>query len=107
MNDADLDSLIRQTHPKPQFAASFQREVWARVTTAEEKSWSARWRCWAQEFFLSLSRPAPALAVVTATLVLGAVLGSLTVPDRPSSGHRSAYLTSINPLRAAHAAMQE
>ncbi len=107
MNDADRDSLIRQTHPKPQFAASFQREVWARVTIAEEQSWSAQWRRWTQNLFLSLARPAPALAVVAAMLVLGAGLGSLTAPDRSSSGQRSAYLTSINPLRAAHAAMQE
>ena len=107
MNDAELVSLIRQTHSTPQFATSFQREVWARVTIAEEQSWSAQWRRWTQNLFLGLARPAPALAVVTAMLVLGAGLGSLSTLDRPSNEQRSDYLTSINPLRAAHAAMQE
>jgi hypothetical protein len=107
MNDDELHSLIRQTQPKPEFPASFQREVWSRITVAEQQSWVARWRRWSQDLFLWMAQPAPAVAMVTTMLILGAGLGSLTAPDRNTSALRTAYDTSINPLKAAHVAMPE
>lgn len=105
MNDDELDSLIRQTHPKPEFPASFQREVWAQIAVAEQQSWSAQWRQFCQMLFLRLARPVPAFATVTAMLMVGITLGSLTAPDQ-SESMRTAYFASINPLNTAHASMQ-
>ena len=104
MNDDELHSLIRETQPKPDFPASFQREVWARITVTAQQSWTARWRQWSQDFFLWMARPAAAVALVTTMLILGAGIGSLTAPDRNASALRTAYATSINPLKAAHVA---
>lgn len=106
MNDDELHSLIRQTHPKPEFPVSFQREVWARIAGAEQRSWAARWRQWSETLFLWLARPAPAMATVVVTLGLGIGLGTLTATDN-SEAMRIAYVASINPLAAAHADMQE
>ena len=106
MNDDELHALIRQTHPQPVFKASFQREVWARIAVAEQHSWSAQWRRWSQELFLWVARPAPALATVMVTLGLGIGLGGITAPN-DRTAMRTAYVTSINPLKAAHAAMPE
>ena len=107
MNDDQLHSLIRQTQPKPEFPASFQRDVWARITVAEQQSWLARWRQWSQNLFLWMGQPAPAVAMVTMMLILGAGLGSLTAPDRNAPALRTAYAASINPLKAAHVATPE
>ena len=107
MNDDALDSLIRQTHPKPECPASFQREIWARIAVAEQQSWAGQWRQWTQNLFLSLARPVPAMAVVTAMLIVGVSLGSLTVPVRKAAELRTAYVSSINPLHAAHVAIRE
>ncbi len=106
MNDDELDSLIRQTHPKPEFPASFQREVWAQIAVAEQHSWSTLWSQWGQRLFLWLARPLPAVATVAFLLAAGISLGGLTAPDR-SETLRHAYATSINPLRAAHNHMMQ
>lgn len=105
MNDDDLHLLIRQTQPKPEFSASFQREVWARIAVAEQRSWSAQWRQWSESLFRWIAQPAPAVAVVTAMLVLGVSLGSLTSANNEPAHLRTAYVASINPLTAAHVAM--
>lgn len=105
MNDEDLDSLIRQTQPKSQFPASFQREVWAQIAVAGQQSWSGQWQQWSQMLFLWLARPMPALATVTVMLAIGISLGSLTAPDR-GEAMRTTYFASINPLNAALNTMQ-
>lgn len=107
MNDDELHHLIRQTQPRPDFPASFQREVWARITVAEQQSWAAQWRQWSQDLFQWLARPAHAVALVTTMLILGAGLGNLTATDRKAADQRSAYAASINPLKAAHVALSE
>lgn len=107
MNDDELHSLIRQTHPKPVLPASFQREVWARIAVSEQQSWSAQWRQWSQGLFLWIARPAPAVAMVTIMLVLGVGLGSLTAPGTKLAELRTAYAASINPMTVAHDATRE
>ncbi len=101
MNDNELDSLIRQSQPQPAFSAFFQREVWARIAIEEQQSWATRW----QQFIQWIAQPAPALATVTLTLGLGIGLGNLTAPSQ-GEAMRLAYVVSINPIHAAHAAMQ-
>lgn len=105
MNDDEIDSLIRRTHPKPEFPATFQREVWAQIAVAEQQSWSSQWKQWSQMLFLWLARPLPAVACVTVMLATGISLGSLTTPDQ-SASMREAYFASINPLKSAHSSMQ-
>lgn len=102
MNDDELDSLIRSTHPEPEFPASFQREVWARIAVAEQQSWAAQWRHFLQVLFVGIARPAPAVAFVVTMLVMGVGLGSLTAPGNSVSAQRNAYAASINPVTAAH-----
>lgn len=102
MNDDELDSLIRQTQPKPEFSASFQREVWARIAVDEQQSWAARW----QRLFQWIARPAPAFATVLLMLGLGVGLGSLNTSDR-SVVMRAAYADSINPFKMSQASMHE
>jgi len=102
MNDDELDDLIRQTHPRPDFSASFQREIWGRIAVAEQTSWTARCRRWSESFFQQLARPALAVTAVMTMLLLGAGLGRLTTSDDDPAALRSAYITSINPLAASH-----
>ena len=107
MNDDELNSLIRQTQPKPEVPMSFQREVWARIAVTGQQSWAARLRQRSRAFFQWMAQPAPACTVVATMLLLGAGLGNLTAPERNISALRSAYAASINPLNAAHAATKE
>lgn len=102
MNDDELDHLIRWTYSPPEFSPSFQREVWARVSVAQGGSRAAGGRRWMEAFFPVLGRPATALAAVLVMLLLGVGLGKLTVPQPDPVELRSAYLTSIHPLMAAH-----
>ena len=107
MNEDELNDLIRQTHPKPEFPSTFQREVWARVSVAEQTSWSARYRRWRESFFPALAQPATAMAVVMTTLLLGAGLGQIVSSEHNAEASRDAYLASINPVAAAHIANRE
>jgi hypothetical protein len=101
MNDDELHDLIRQTHPKPEFSPSFQREIWARIAVAEKQSWTAQWRQWSESLFRWVAQPAPAMAVVTVMLLLGSGLGRMITPDNDHAALRTAYVTSINPVVAA------
>jgi len=107
MNDHDLDSLIRQTHPKLDMPASFNREVWERISVAGQDSWGAKWHEFADALFLWIARPAPALAVFTVMLMAGAGLGGLTMKESSASAQRTAYFASINPLHPAHLSERE
>ena len=106
MNDHELDSLIRQSHPRMELPASFNREVWERVSVASPASALGGWRDIAEALFLWISRPAPAVAVIAVMLVFGAGLGGLTVRESSASAQRNAYFASINPLHPAHIAAQ-
>lgn len=107
MNDDELHDLIRQTHPKPEFPSSFQRDVWARVSVAEQTSWSARYRRWSESLFQTLAQPAPAMAVVMTTLLLGAGLGQIVSSGNNAESSLGAYVASVNPVAAAHLANRE
>lgn len=106
MNDDELHDLIRQTHPKPEFSSSFQREIWARIAVAEQQSWMARWRQWSESLFRWVAQPAPAMAVITVMLLVGAGFGRLLTPDTNHAALRTAYVASINPLVAARLSTQ-
>ncbi|MBL9155420.1 MAG: hypothetical protein JNK37_23280 [Verrucomicrobiales bacterium] len=107
MNDDELHDLIRQAHPKPEFSPSFQRDVWARVSVAEQTSWSALYRRWGESLFQTLAQPAPAMAVVMTTLLFGAGLGRIVSSENNAEFSRDAYVASINPVAAAHLANRE
>ncbi|CAN5787842.1 hypothetical protein BH11VER1_BH11VER1_37800 [soil metagenome] len=107
MNDDELHTLIRQAHPKPEFPSSFQRDVWARVAVAEQQSWATQWRHWSESLFRWVAQPVPAIALVLATLIVGASFGQLTTPDSESDALHRTYAASINPVTAAHLAHQK
>lgn len=107
MNDDELYDLIRQTHPKPEFTTSFQREIWTRAALAEKQSWKAEWRLWSDSLFRWIAQPAPSMAVVSTMLILGIGLGQLMTPNNKSTNLRSAYLASINPVVTAHLTIQK
>jgi len=97
MNDLELDQLIRQSTPKPEFESAFQREVWARIAIAEQ----SRKRgpvAWVEAALAFLSRPAPAFATAAVMLLLGAGLGWNLPGSQDPAASRDAYLASINPL---------
>jgi hypothetical protein len=106
MNDDDLHALIRQTQARPEFPASFQREVWARIALVEQHSWAEQWQRLSHASLRWLARPAPAFAAVAVMLVAGVGLGGLTASDMNAAALRHTYFASINPLNPAHAAMQ-
>lgn len=107
MNEDEMDKLIRECGPPPQFPASFQRDVWQRIAVAEQKSvrgWL--FRCCA-EALLGLTRPAAAVATVAAMFLIGASLGGLTSPRPITEAElKAAYAVSINPIASAHAAQE-
>ena len=102
MNDDELHQLIRGSQPKVEVPTSFTRDVWARIAVAEQQSWAAQWRQFAQSALLWVAKPAPAFAVVSTMLVIGAGLGNLTAPVPSTAALRSSYQASINPFGAAH-----
>jgi hypothetical protein len=106
MNDDELHDLIRQSQPKPEFPVSFQREVWARIAIAEQQSWSAQWQRWCQSLIQWVAQPSAAVAMVATMLIAGAGLGHLSGSRDGTASLQSAYLSSINPVAAAHATRQ-
>jgi len=107
MNDHELDSLIRQSHPKMELPASFNREVWERVSVASPVSAIGSWREIVDGLLLWIAKPVPAVAVITVMLAAGAGLGGFTVSESSASAQRTAYFASINPLHPAHLPTQE
>ncbi|MEY4484515.1 MAG: hypothetical protein RL693_1967 [Verrucomicrobiota bacterium] len=107
MNDDELQALIRQAHPKPEFSSSFQRDVWARIAVVEQQSWATQWQQWSESLFRWVAQPAPAVALVLTMLIVGAGFGRLTTPDSETAALHSTYAASINPVTAAHLAHQK
>lgn len=104
MTDNELDQLIRQAQPTPEIPASFQREVWARIATAQKASWIERWRQVGESILNVVVQPAPAVAIVMSMLLLGTGLGRLTTGNYRPADARIAYISSITPLAAVHPA---
>ncbi len=107
MNDDELDFLIRRSHPQPEFPASFEREIWARIAVAEQQSWLARWRQWRQAVLLWIARPVPALALGAIMLIVGVGLGNLSRREDEAAAMRAVYVASINPFPEDHGIMQK
>jgi hypothetical protein len=97
MNDLELDDLIRATQPEPVFPSSFQREVWTRIAAAGTQT--SGWKGWADSIFGILARPTPAIALVTLTLAVGAMLGRNATNGAADAKNLESYLVSIDPLR--------
>lgn len=97
MNDLELDQLIRESSPKPEFDSSFQREIWARIAFAERERKKGP-MAWLEEALARLSRPAPAFATAAVMLLIGAGLGRGVAGPENSGASRDAYLAAINPL---------
>ena len=108
MNDLELDQLIRESSPKPEFDSSFQREIWARIAIAERVRERKKGpMAWLEEALARLSRPAPAFATATVMLLIGAGLGrGIAAPEGPGAS-RDAYFASINPLAPRSEITQE
>lgn len=102
MNDNDLDSLIRQTLPKPVLPASFQRDVWARIAVAEQSSTASRWAELCESVFSFFAQPASAVALVMGMLIVGVGLGSMAASAGEATSRRDAYIASISPVSAVH-----
>jgi len=97
MNDLELDELIRESSPQPEFDSSFQREIWARIAIAERERKKGL-LTWLEEALAKLSKPAPAFATAAVMLLIGAGLGRGVAGPENSGASRDAYLASINPL---------
>lgn len=97
MNDLELDQLIRQSTPKPDFESAFQREIWARIAIAEQAKKQGL-MAWIEAALGVLSRPAPAFTTAAVMLLLGAGLGTSVSESGSQAALRETYLASINPL---------
>lgn len=97
MNDLELDQLIRESSPQPEFDSSFQREIWARIAIAERERKKGP-MAWLEEALARLSKPAPAFAIAAVMLLIGAGLGRGVAGPENAGASRDAYLASINPL---------
>jgi hypothetical protein len=102
MKDDELDLLLRETHPTPDFPSSFQREVWAKVSVAGKGSRTVGFSGWIESFFQLLAQPATATAAVVTMLILGVGFGRLAAPETDENQLMTSYLVSIDPTRAAH-----
>jgi hypothetical protein len=108
MNDDELHSLIRQSHPRLELPASFNREVWASIAIAEQQFWPVQqWRLWWHDLFFWVARPAPAAVMVATMLVAGIWLGNLTSSGADVGAQRNAYIASINPLISTRGGIHE
>jgi hypothetical protein len=102
MNDDELHELIRGASPSPRFPTSFQREVWQRIAVTESRSFSTRLSRVTSAWFDWLIKPAGAVATIMTMLIIGAGLGGMASAKRDDSSLKTAYTTSINPIRSAH-----
>lgn len=91
MDDPDIDRLLRNSHPRIGFPPDFQRAVWARIGAESASVPFPAFPAW-------LLRPLPAAAAAAITIALGAVLGRLSLPDRPD-GLRE-YAQAVSPVVA-------
>jgi len=97
MNNLELDQLIRQSTPKPDFESAFQREIWARIAIAEQAKKNGL-TAWIEAALGLLSRPGPAFATAAVMLLLGIGFGTSVPHLENPPASRDTYLASINPL---------
>lgn len=97
MNDDQLDSWLRASHPQPSLPASFSREVWARIAESEASSPLATMRERGADFLAWLSRPLPAITMVLVMIAVGAGSGVLSAAKKSAQQHQT-YIASIDPL---------
>lgn len=107
MNDHEIDSLIRQSHPNMELPSSFNREVWERISVVSSAHALTGWREIADALFFWIGRPAPSFAMFTVMLMAGVGLGGLTAKESGASAQRTTYFASINPLHPAHLPIKE
>ena len=103
MNDDELNHLIRQASPPPDFPTSFQREVWQRIAVSESMSLSAWFTRFFSDWFQWLVKPAGAVVTIMTMLIIGASLGGIASTKENKADLKVAYTTSINPILSAHA----
>lgn len=106
MNNNELNDLIRQASPPPDFPTSFQREVWQRIALSESRSRHSCAGRHLSEVFSWLMKPAAAAITVAIVLVVGAGLGKLVSARDAKTNSRAAYAASINPILSAHGAFE-
>jgi lysophospholipase L1-like esterase len=102
MNDNELNNLIRQGSPPPNFPASFQREVWQRIAVTESRSLSSLLARIGSDWLQWIVKPAGAVATIMTMLIIGAGLGGIVSAKESESNLKAAYTASINPILSAH-----
>lgn len=108
MNNEELHQLLRQHPSESQLSSAFEREVWSRIQSHENRREEARgfvsplveWMCRA---LIALGRPAVAVVVITGFGVMGAGTGVLVLKLANTQRGELAYLKTVNPLARANA----
>lgn len=93
----EIDDLLRASAEELSLPTSFRSEVWTRIAHAERRSLVAR----VGRVLAALTRPAPAVASLVATVLIGAGIGLATAP--PAKDAQLSYAESISPFLREHA----
>jgi len=92
MNSQDIDKLLKASAHEPALPTSFRSELWTRIAYAEQRSFGAK----LSRVLAFFTRPAPAVASVIATVLIGVSLGFATT--QPTKDARISYAESISPF---------
>jgi hypothetical protein len=96
MNDTELDQLLKDCGAAVRLPASFQRDVWSRVATAELTGWKVRMAQLMERLLGFLALPSVAVATCAAMVVVGAWFGMTPQPSQASV--EIAYIRSVSPF---------
>jgi hypothetical protein len=102
MNDEVLHRLLRQHPAKISLPAAYDREVWSRIESDEQRSLKSLLNDLATRLFATLGRPAVAFATIALFGAVGAGAGVVMFKQRERSAGELAYLETINPLARKH-----
>jgi hypothetical protein len=100
MNDSELDQMLKASRAPVRPPASFQRDVWLRVETAEFAGWNAGASRLLERVLGFFALPPVAVATSVATVVAGAWFGLKSAPANPPN--EVAYMQSISPFAHTH-----
>jgi hypothetical protein len=105
MNENELHQLLRKHPAKTQLPSAFEREVWSRIATDEERSAASLLAELVRRMLIHLGRPAVAFATIAIFGAAGAGTGMVMLKEADTAGDVPAYQETVNPFARAHAAM--
>lgn len=91
-NSQEIDDMLRASAEEPPLPTNFRSEVWTRIALAEQRSLAVL----ARRALAALTRPAPSVACLVATALVGVATGLATAP--PVKDAQLSYAESVSPF---------